>query len=138
MEIAVCLRMLPLAALGLLLPAACGGAEPAPLAQAQVVAAPATAASPVAPRTGVENADVREIEVVTVDNLFQHSTLSVTPGERVRFMVVNQGQAPHTFTLRLGDQEVDVSLAAGESRHTAELVLRKPTSESPVITFKYR
>ena len=86
----------------------------------------------------MENADVREIEVVTVDNLFQHSTLSVTPGERVRFMMVNQGQAPHTFTLRLGDQEVDVSLAAGESRHTAELVVPKPTSESPVITFKYR
>ena len=103
-----------------LLLAACGAAEPA------------------TPRTGAADVEAREIEILMVDNMFRPSTLPVAPGERVRFTLVNQGQAPHTFTLRLGDQEIDVSLAAGESRRTAELTIPRPLSASTVILFKCR
>ena len=82
--------------------------------------------------------EVREIEIVTMDNLFQPTSFVVTPGERVRFKVVNQGRAPHTFTLRLGDQDVDVSLAVGESQSTSVLTIPEASAESPVILFKCR
>jgi plastocyanin len=82
--------------------------------------------------------EIREIEIITMDNLFQPTSFAVRPGERVRFTVVNQGRAPHTFTLRLGDQDVDVSLAAGESQSTRALAIPEASGESPVIRFKCR
>lgn len=65
---------------------------------------------------GDDGSEVREIEVVSSEFAFSPSTITVTEGETVRFIVRNEGAVPHEFRLTTPD-EAQGHIAAGHADH---------------------
>lgn len=68
---------------------------------------------------GDDGGEVREIEVVTSEFAFSPTSFTVTEGETVRFIVHNEGVAPHEFRLTTPDEAQD-HIAAGHADHGGE------------------
>ncbi len=61
----------------------------------------------------------REIEVLMTEFAFEPSTISVTAGETVRFVLVNEGLVPHEFRLTTAHAAAE-HVASGHEGHTDE------------------
>ena len=126
---ALCLNLFGLGIVILLL-MNCGGN--ADIGDSEVI----SASSVPTPETAFNKTQVRDISLTALDNRFDPAQIRVGSGEAIRIIAFNQGLAPHTVTLQLEGQEVDLSMLTGENQSTETIkVLGKPGT---VIPFRCR